>query len=195
MELQHRHQSTQKTPKHQKIFKALITLDIFSILLCHLPRSYGHEIYRLPFKMCRICLQYTVRRKAFRGFVWKYNNAFLQFGKENGITVCDGCCMPTRYPYSSGHLVPSHLGLAYVLLLQTDPFFRTRYFSGLCSSNTPQYFLDFASRRKIKIEIGRPPPHFTKMLDPPLVYLYFCLISEYLHHGSIHYLPAPPSPQ
>ena len=30
--------------------------------------------------------------------------------------------MPTGDAYSSGHLVPSHLGLAYVLLVETNPF-------------------------------------------------------------------------
>ena len=41
-------------------------------------------------------------------------------------------------------LVTSHLGLAYVLFVETI-FFRTcRYFSGLCFSNLPRYFLDYA---------------------------------------------------
>ena len=35
--------------------------------------------------------------------------------------VCDGCGMPTRDAYSFGHPVPSHLGLAYVLLVETNP--------------------------------------------------------------------------
>ena len=62
--------------------------------------------------------------------------------------ICNGCGMPTGDAYSSGHLVPSLLGLAYVLLVETNPFFRTfRYFSGLCSSNIPRCFLDFAFKR------------------------------------------------
>ena len=66
------------------------------------------------------------------------------------IEVFDGHCvfvfsrMPTRDAYSSGRLIPSFLGLAYVLLVETNPFFRTCYFSGLCSSKIPRYFLDFA---------------------------------------------------
>ena len=40
---------------------------------------------------------------------------------------------------------PVPLGLAYVLLVETNPFRTCRYFTGLCSSNIPWYFLDFAS--------------------------------------------------
>ena len=40
---------------------------------------------------------------------------------------------------------PVPLGLAYVPLVETNPFFRTcRYSYGLCSSNIIRYFLDFA---------------------------------------------------
>ena len=39
---------------------------------------------------------------------------------------------------------PVPLGLAYVLLVETYPFRTCRYFTGLCSSNIPRYFLDFA---------------------------------------------------
>ena len=39
---------------------------------------------------------------------------------------------------------PVPLGLAYVLLVETNPFPNLRYFFGLCSSNIPRYFLDFA---------------------------------------------------
>ena len=35
--------------------------------------------------------------------------------------ICDGCSMLTGHAYSSGHLVPSHIGLAYVLLVETYP--------------------------------------------------------------------------
>ena len=37
-------------------------------------------------------------------------------------TICNGCCMPTGDAYSSGHLIPSHLGLAHVLLVETNSF-------------------------------------------------------------------------
>ena len=58
---------------------------------------------------------------------------------------CYGCSMLKGDTYSSGHLVPSHLGLAYVLLVKTNLFSRTcSYFSRLCYSNIPLYFLDFA---------------------------------------------------
>ena len=36
--------------------------------------------------------------------------------------ICDGCSMLSGDAYSSGHLVPSHIGLAYVLLVETNPF-------------------------------------------------------------------------
>ena len=36
--------------------------------------------------------------------------------------MCNGCGMPTGYAYSSGHLAPSHLGFAYVLLVETNLF-------------------------------------------------------------------------
>ena len=53
--------------------------------------------------------------------------------------------MPTEDAYSSGHLVPSHLGLA-CSTCRDKSFSRTcPYFSGLCTSNmvSPPYFLDF----------------------------------------------------
>ena len=58
--------------------------------------------------------------------------------------------MLTGDAYSYGHFVPSHLGLAYVLLVETNLFpelvCNKRYLSGLCYSNIPRYFLDFASK-------------------------------------------------
>ena len=49
---------------------------------------------------------------------------------------------------SFGHLVPSHLGLACVLLVETNPFPElVIIFSGLCTSNIPRYFLDFANMK------------------------------------------------
>ena len=53
--------------------------------------------------------------------------------------MCDGCGIPAKDADSSGHLVPSHLGLAFV------PFVKTNSFPGLCCSNIPLYFLDFAT--------------------------------------------------
>ena len=53
--------------------------------------------------------------------------------------------MQTGDAYSSGHLVPFHLGLAYVLLVENNPFPElVVIFFGLCISNIPRYFLDFA---------------------------------------------------
>ena len=52
--------------------------------------------------------------------------------------------MPTGDAYSAGHLVTS-LWTCICFTCWDQSFFRTfRYFSGLCSSNTPRYFLDFA---------------------------------------------------
>ena len=39
---------------------------------------------------------------------------------------------------------PVPLGLAYVLLVETNPFSELVMIFGLCSSNNPRYFLDFA---------------------------------------------------
>ena len=36
-----------------------------------------------------------------------------------------------------GHLIPSDLGLAYVLLVETNPFSKLSDFSGTCNSNIP----------------------------------------------------------
>ena len=55
--------------------------------------------------------------------------------------------MPTGDAYSSGHLVPSLWDLHMVYLLRPILFRTCRYFSGLCSSNIPRYFLDFALKR------------------------------------------------
>ena len=44
------------------------------------------------------------------------------------INICDGCGMPTGEAYSSGHLVPSLLGFAYVLLIETNPFLNLSLF-------------------------------------------------------------------
>ena len=46
--------------------------------------------------------------------------------------------------YSSGHLVPSLWDLHMFYLLRPILFRTCRYFTGLCSSNIPRYFLDFA---------------------------------------------------
>ena len=53
--------------------------------------------------------------------------------------------MPTGDAYSSGHLVPSLWDLQMFYLLRPILFRTCRCFTGLCSSNIPRYFLDFAS--------------------------------------------------
>ena len=60
------------------------------------------------------------------------------------LNICDGCGMPTGDAYSSGHLVPSLWDLHMFYLLRPILFRTCRYFAGLCSSNIPRYFLDFA---------------------------------------------------
>ena len=56
--------------------------------------------------------------------------------------------MLTGDAYSSGHLIPSHLGLAYVLFVETNPFPElVVIFSGLFTSKISRYFLDFASQK------------------------------------------------
>ena len=57
--------------------------------------------------------------------------------------ICNGCDMPAGDADSSGHLVPS-LWDWHMSYLSRPILFRTyRYFTGLCSSNIPRYFLDF----------------------------------------------------
>ena len=58
--------------------------------------------------------------------------------------LCNGCGMPTGDAYSFGHLVPSLWDLHMFYLLRPILFRTFHYFSGLCSSNIPRYFLDFA---------------------------------------------------
>ena len=53
--------------------------------------------------------------------------------------------MLTGDAYSSGHLVLSLWDLHMFYLLRPILFRTCRYFTGLCSSNIPRYFLDFAS--------------------------------------------------
>ena len=48
--------------------------------------------------------------------------------------------------YSSGHMVPSLWDLHMFYLLRPILFRTCRNFTGLCSSNIPRYFLDFALR-------------------------------------------------
>ena len=58
--------------------------------------------------------------------------------------ICNGCGMPAGDADSSGHLVPSLWDLHIFYLLRPILFRTCRYFTGLCSSNIPRYFLDFA---------------------------------------------------
>ena len=58
--------------------------------------------------------------------------------------IYDGCGMPTGDAYSSGHLIPSHWDLHMFYLLRPIRFRTCRYFIGICSSNIPRYFFDFA---------------------------------------------------
>ena len=60
--------------------------------------------------------------------------------------------MPTGDAYSSGHLVPSLWDLHIFYLLRPILFRTCRYFTGLCSSNIPRYFLDFALNRGDQIQ-------------------------------------------
>ena len=57
----------------------------------------------------------------------------------NAIRHLRRCGMPTGDAHSAGHLVPSHLGLAYVLFVWTNP---VQNCTGLCMA--PMYLHDFA---------------------------------------------------
>ena len=56
-----------------------------------------------------------------------------------------GVACPQVDAYSSGHLVPYLRDLHIFSMLRPILIRTCRYFTGLCSSNIPQYFLDFAS--------------------------------------------------
>ena len=61
------------------------------------------------------------------------------------LGICKGCGMLIGDAYSSGHLVPSHFGACICSTCWYQSFPRTcPYFSGLCTSNTPRCFLNFA---------------------------------------------------
>ena len=68
-------------------------------------------------------------------------------------SICDGCGMPTGDAYSSRHLVPSLWDLHMFYLLRPILFRTCRYFTGLCSSNIPRYFLDFASHNSVQVQV------------------------------------------
>ena len=63
--------------------------------------------------------------------------------------------MPTGDAYSSGHLVPSLWDLHMFYLLRPILFRTCRYFTGLCSSNIPRYFLEFAFSRSSSIHSSK----------------------------------------
>ena len=52
----------------------------------------------------------------------KHLNVHTSCWTKQFAIICNGCSMLTEDAYSSGHLVPSHLGLAYDLLVETNPF-------------------------------------------------------------------------
>ena len=54
--------------------------------------------------------------------------------------ICDGCSILTGDAYSSGHLVPFHLGLAYVLIVETNLF--------------PELVVIFPDYHAIRISLG-----------------------------------------
>ena len=61
------------------------------------------------------------------------------------LTICDGRSMLTGDAYSSWHLVPSHLGLAYVLLVENNPFPNLSYFFRTIHFEHSSVLLNFAS--------------------------------------------------
>ena len=54
---------------------------------------------------------------------------------------CDGCSMSTRDSYSSGHMVPSHLGLADKLIVVMGLFQTCHIFRSLCFDQSDVLFL------------------------------------------------------
>ena len=56
--------------------------------------------------------------------------------------MCDGCGIPAGDAFSSGYLVPSHLGLAYVLFVEANHFPELV----VIFPDYTRYFVDFALR-------------------------------------------------
>ena len=87
----------------------------------------------------------------------------------------------------SGHLVPSHLGLAYVPLVETNPFSGTcRYFSGLCTSNIPRYFLDFSWM--VQCNLSKPNLVYSGILS--ITDIILCPINSMFYYFNL-YNPDP----
>ena len=57
------------------------------------------------------------------------------------VSTCNGCGMLTRKAYSSGHLVSSHFGLAYVLIDETSLSLICHVFRTRISNITPSFSL------------------------------------------------------
>ena len=70
-------------------------------------------------------------------WIWHFTKYWFPYN------ICNGCGMPTGDADSSGHPVPSLWDLRMFYLLRPILFRTCRYFTGLCSSNIPRYFLDF----------------------------------------------------
>ena len=85
---------------------------------------------------------YTMTTPYWSDFV--PNSTFYRILSGFHRTFCDGCGMSTGDAYSSRHLVPSLWDLHMFYLLRLILFRTCRYFTGLCFSNIPRYFLDFA---------------------------------------------------
>ena len=63
--------------------------------------------------------------------------------------------MPTGDAYSSGHLVLSHLGLAYVLLVETIPFHERVVIFPDYAIRTPLSTLSIFHITRLSREVGR----------------------------------------
>ena len=70
--------------------------------------------------------------------IWRYYWIKVSIGHLQRVWHADRVRLLLRTPG------PVPLELAYVLLVETNPFPNLSLFSGLCSSNSPRYFLDFA---------------------------------------------------
>ena len=103
----------------------------------------------VPFGICKCSLVETTDTQSYITSVYDTFPCFdfyrlwliTEYRFPKGI--CNGCGVPTGNPYSSGHLVPSLCDLHMFYLLRPILFRTCRYFTGLCSSNIPRYFLDF----------------------------------------------------
>ena len=115
--------------------------------------------------------QWLLNRSDFPPNSWPWYRAWVAWNSPNyewfPWSICNGCGMPAGSAYPSGHLVRPLFG---VCLCSNcwDQIPRTSHvFTRLFTLNTPWYFLDFASYRRMwKWQLVSPRHFFHKKSSP-----------------------------